>query len=220
MALQGLLSHFTGNEEAKSVDRIFPGFNPFGHQQRYQTYGHPYQFPHGVTHEHVFPDENHDFSLKFGQGDGGGGGAPYGPPPEMKKGKVKGAALSALTLLAFLFFLNLLQSCLKDHMDAMNPTVMVMTGGLGKSNPGVEEQKSIDEPSDEAVYDDEDGADYHMELDDYDTQTEQAKPLQKNRVRKLNKNKIRMKSKQGSTIAPKLHNLLNLASSMFAHNHK
>lgn len=101
---------------------------------------------------------------------------------------------------------------------------MVMTGGLGKSerhDTGNEEQKSIDERvSDEAVYDDDDGADYHMELDDYDTQTEQAKPLHKNRVRKTNKNKIRNKSKPGSTIAPKLHNLLNLASNMFAHNHK
>lgn len=125
MALQGLMNHFTGNEEVKNVDRVFPGFNPFGHQQRYQTYGNPYQFPHGAPHEHVFPDETHDFSLKFGQGDGGGHQTQYGPPPEMKKGKGKGAALSALTLLAFLFFLNLLQSCLKDHMDAMNPTVTI-----------------------------------------------------------------------------------------------
>lgn len=128
MAFQGLLSQFTGNDEVKNVDRVFPGVfnNPFGHQQRYQTYGNPYQFPHGATHEHVFPDETHDFSLKFGQGDGGGGGGThYGPPPEMKKGKGKSAALSALTLLAFLFFLNLLQSCLKDHMDAMNPTVTI-----------------------------------------------------------------------------------------------
>lgn len=98
-----------------------------------------------------------------------------------------------------------------------------MTGGLGKSERqglGNEEQKSFDEPSDEEVYDDEDGADYHMELDDYDTHKEQAKPLQKHPVRKTNKNKIRIKSKPRSTIAPKLHNLLNLASNMFAHNHK
>ncbi|XP_058840162.1 uncharacterized protein LOC131695685 [Topomyia yanbarensis] len=47
--------------------------------------------------------------------------------PKSKKGK--GAALSALTLLAFLYFLNMLQSCLKEHMDTMNPTVMVMTAG-------------------------------------------------------------------------------------------
>lgn len=53
-----------------------------------------------------------------------------GPPSHGgKSGKGKGAALSALTLLAFLYFLNLLQSCLKDHMETMNPTVMVMTAG-------------------------------------------------------------------------------------------
>ncbi|XP_053698540.1 uncharacterized protein LOC128745491 [Sabethes cyaneus] len=46
-----------------------------------------------------------------------------------KPKKGKGAALSALTLLAFLYFLNMLQSCLKEHMDTMNPTVMVMTAG-------------------------------------------------------------------------------------------
>lgn len=98
-----------------------------------------------------------------------------------------------------------------------------MTGGLGKSERHDlrnEEQKSLDEPSDEAIYDDDQG-DYQMELDDYDT--EQTKPSNKNRVRKTNKNKIqtkRIKSKPGSTIAPKLHNLLNLASNLFAHHHK
>ncbi|CAK1582831.1 unnamed protein product [Parnassius mnemosyne] len=38
------------------------------------------------------------------------------------------AAMSALTLLAFLFFLNILQQCLKDHMTAMNtPQVTIMS---------------------------------------------------------------------------------------------
>ncbi|XP_035890541.1 uncharacterized protein LOC118502421 [Anopheles stephensi] len=56
---------------------------------------------------------------------------PLWPAPSHhgKSGKGKGAALSALTLLAFLYFLNLLQSCLKEHMETMNPTVMVMTAG-------------------------------------------------------------------------------------------
>uniref|UniRef100_A0A182PNN9 Uncharacterized protein n=1 Tax=Anopheles epiroticus TaxID=199890 RepID=A0A182PNN9_9DIPT len=56
---------------------------------------------------------------------------PLWPAPSShgKSGKGKGAALSALTLLAFLYFLNLLQSCLKEHMETMNPTVMVMTAG-------------------------------------------------------------------------------------------
>ncbi|XP_023301765.2 serine/threonine-protein kinase CLA4 [Lucilia cuprina] len=42
-------------------------------------------------------------------------------------GKKGSSAMSALTLLSFLFFINVLQGCIKDHMDAMNPTVMVMT---------------------------------------------------------------------------------------------
>lgn len=40
-----------------------------------------------------------------------------------KAKKLKGAALSALTLLAFMFFLHILQMCLKEHMDSVNPTV-------------------------------------------------------------------------------------------------
>lgn len=86
----------------------------------------------------------------YGGGGSGHGGSSYGPPgppsggyeyhppphppvshpipihiskPKPKKGK--GAALSALTLLAFLYFLNMLQSCLKEHMDTMNPTVSI-----------------------------------------------------------------------------------------------
>ncbi|XP_034833071.1 uncharacterized protein [Maniola hyperantus] len=40
------------------------------------------------------------------------------------------AAMSALTLLAFLFFLHILQQCLKEHMTALStPQVMIMTGG-------------------------------------------------------------------------------------------
>ncbi|CAH2041474.1 unnamed protein product, partial [Iphiclides podalirius] len=40
------------------------------------------------------------------------------------------AAMSALTLLAFLFFLHILQQCLKEHMMAMStPQVMIMTAG-------------------------------------------------------------------------------------------
>ncbi|KFB35809.1 AGAP013211-PA-like protein [Anopheles sinensis] len=87
-------------------------------------------------------------------GSSGGGGYDYHPPPpphppppsiihhplpplwpgpsDGGKSKGKGAALSALTLLAFLYFLNLLQSCLKEHMDTMNPTVMVMTAGANR----------------------------------------------------------------------------------------
>lgn len=50
-----------------------------------------------------------------------GGGHSHTQPRH--KSKHNASAMSALTLLAFLFFLNILQSCLKEHMMAMNPTV-------------------------------------------------------------------------------------------------
>lgn len=40
--------------------------------------------------------------------------------------------LTALTLLAFFFFLNMLQSCIKDHMDAINPTALVLTPQINR----------------------------------------------------------------------------------------
>ncbi|XP_059621170.1 uncharacterized protein LOC132264855 [Phlebotomus argentipes] len=82
------------------------------------------------------------FGLKLGHGGyddsysyGTSGGHMYydhGPHYSGRKSGKGSGALSALTLLAFLFFLNLLQSCLKEHMDTMNPTVMVMTAGSGR----------------------------------------------------------------------------------------
>ncbi|XP_055850395.1 uncharacterized protein LOC129914967 [Episyrphus balteatus] len=51
-----------------------------------------------------------------------------------KSGKTGGSStITALTLLSFLFFLNILQGCLKEHMDTMNPTVMVMTAGVART---------------------------------------------------------------------------------------
>ncbi|VVC94425.1 unnamed protein product [Leptidea sinapis] len=58
------------------------------------------------------------------------------PPKQMSQshhtggGHKSNAAMSALTLLAFLFFLHILQQCLKEHMTAMStPQVMIMTAG-------------------------------------------------------------------------------------------
>lgn len=124
------------------VDRGMYGapLNPFlGYKNQFSI---PYQFPaaasdniytiggSGVQFEH-HQEPSHGFGLKFGNSGygtssvgAGGGHVIYGPPMMPHKGgKLKGAAISALTLLAFLFFLNLLQSCLKDQMEAMNPTV-------------------------------------------------------------------------------------------------
>ncbi|XP_035780253.1 uncharacterized protein LOC118460228 [Anopheles albimanus] len=70
-----------------------------------------------------------------------------------KSHRGKGAALSALTLLAFLYFLNMLQGCLKEHMATMNPTVMVMTAGATRRKDTVagttEQDRSSDESDDE-----------------------------------------------------------------------
>lgn len=45
-------------------------------------------------------------------------------------GHKSSASMSALTLLAFLFFLHILQQCIKDHMaDMSTPPVMIMTAG-------------------------------------------------------------------------------------------
>lgn len=139
MESKGLLA----GDSQFDIDRGMYGapLNPFlGYHHVKNQYSIPYQFPAasenaysigGGTFEHQgFPEPGHSFGLKFGNSGYGNTGVGtqthYGPPVMPmggKAGKLKGAALSALTLLAFLFFLNLLQSCLKDQMEAMNPTV-------------------------------------------------------------------------------------------------
>ncbi|KAL3265975.1 hypothetical protein HHI36_010164 [Cryptolaemus montrouzieri] len=42
------------------------------------------------------------------------------------KKKKRSIAMSALTLLSFLFFLNILQNCIQEHINQMNPTMIVM----------------------------------------------------------------------------------------------
>ncbi|XP_041981625.1 uncharacterized protein LOC121735024 [Aricia agestis] len=67
-----------------------------------------------------------------------------------KGGHKSNAALSALTLLAFLFFLHILQQCLKDHMTAMStPQVMIMTSSregedIGKTPNKLDKSGSTD----------------------------------------------------------------------------
>lgn len=152
MESKGLL---TDNYQNYDISRGMFGshVNPFAGYSVTNKFTTPYQFPAvsdsnifslgGGGFEQSFPqlhDTTHGFGLKFGGGGAPAGGTGYGPssvgaqthygPPMFaggKGGKLKGAALSALTLLAFLFFLNLLQSCLKDQMDAMNPTVSKKT---------------------------------------------------------------------------------------------
>ena len=91
----------------------------FGGGHSHQQYGPP-PGPHGA-----YPH--------FSAGGGGGGHGNGGHTvvvesyqhPRKQKSKGSGSALSALTLLAFLFFLNILQNCLKEHMQTMNPTASI-----------------------------------------------------------------------------------------------
>lgn len=140
MNFDKLLSDNYNNVEALNAQRAgYLGLNPFvNHQQATHKYPTPYQFPStsvGANPYLVNDPNNNGYGLKFAsepvyQHSGVETQSQYGPPQmHSKGGKLKGAALSALTLLAFLFFLNLLQSCLKDQMDSMNPTVrnIIMT---------------------------------------------------------------------------------------------
>lgn len=128
-----LLTENYNNVESLNAQRAgYLGLNPFvNHQQAVNKFATPYQFPSSSVgaNPYVLNDGNNNgYGLKFASEPVYHSAVEtqshYGPPQMSHKGgKLKGAALSALTLLAFLFFLNLLQSCLKDQMDTMNPTV-------------------------------------------------------------------------------------------------
>lgn len=80
-------------------------------QQHYhQPVQHHYPAPAQTYHHYSAPVVSHSRTHKWLHG-----GSSHG--------KSNASAMSALTLLAFLFFLNILQSCLKEHMLTMNPTV-------------------------------------------------------------------------------------------------
>jgi len=226
--------------------------NPFGGYQQPATfnnqYSTPYQFPasgssgsnlfafNGGTFDsaiHGAPNPlHHSFGLKFGDEQSGYGQTAvgtqthYGPPVmQSKGGKLKGAALSALTLLMFLFFLNLLQSCLKDQMDVMNPTVMVMSAGQRNART---EEISVELNGNK--YDDEadvGGAaldeDYEELTNDYNKQqhrqhdatTSKSRLRIRARNRSAGQKRRRHKSKAQaatSTIGPKLQNFVLLHS--------
>lgn len=141
MNFDKMLSDNYNNVESLNAQRAgYLGLNPFVNHQAVNKFQTPYQFPSTSVgaNPYMLNDPNSNgYGLKFASEPVYHSAVEtqshYGPPqmqshygpPQMqsKGGKLKGAALSALTLLAFLFFLNLLQSCLKDQMDAMNPTV-------------------------------------------------------------------------------------------------
>ncbi|XP_055297687.1 uncharacterized protein LOC129566114 [Sitodiplosis mosellana] len=82
-------------------------------------FGHGQGQGQATFHQHVYS------TLGGGGGGSSGGGGGH-------KSKNHALAMSALTLLAFLFFIQMLQSCLKEQMTSLNPTVMVMTAGTSR----------------------------------------------------------------------------------------
>ncbi|KAG5669815.1 hypothetical protein PVAND_000108 [Polypedilum vanderplanki] len=227
------------------IDRgMFSGaMNPFvGYQMNNKFSNTPYQFTadsnlfssmggnngagtfdHGFSQLH---DNTNGFGLKYGGGSGYGHSAAgmqqthYGPPILMaggKAGKLKGAALSALTLLAFLFFLNLLQSCLKDQMEAMNPTVMVMSAGqrMNIARNENEARKRFDQNYEnirsEEQFTEYDDGDY----DDYENVDDIGSKNHKRIREKQEKlHKSRAHGPLTSTIGTKLQNLQIVRSNM------
>ncbi|XP_037030113.1 uncharacterized protein LOC119069975 [Bradysia coprophila] len=141
------------------IERMFQGYahNPYITQpsEMYDNAYYPGYIPnnphgYGLKYGSSAPAGGYGHDQGYGGGGGGGGGHHYQPPHDTyaevhsygggyshaqprHKSKGNSSAMSALTLLAFLFFLNILQSCLKEHMLAMNPTVMVMTAGASRS---------------------------------------------------------------------------------------
>ncbi|CAH1995037.1 unnamed protein product [Acanthoscelides obtectus] len=98
----------------------------------------------------------------------------YGRGKGSKKSN-RSIALSALTLLAFLFFLHILQQCLQEQMDNMTPQMVVMQAtinaareaeaklkeaqkrvgegnGEEKKDPGVVEESTVDQKGVEGLY--------------------------------------------------------------------
>ncbi|XP_030747653.1 uncharacterized protein LOC115876093 isoform X2 [Sitophilus oryzae] len=57
----------------------------------------------------------------------------------------KNMALTALTLLSFLFFLHMLQSCIQEHTEMMNPQVVIMQSRLA-DEAKVSEVKTKENP--------------------------------------------------------------------------
>ncbi|XP_045480259.1 uncharacterized protein LOC123684831 [Harmonia axyridis] len=61
---------------------------------------------------------HHSSSGHYGEG--------YHHQYSYSKKKKKSIAMNTLTLLSFLFFLNMLQNCIQEHINQMNPTTIVI----------------------------------------------------------------------------------------------
>lgn len=92
------------------------------------------RFGQATYHHHVYSSIPGDGGSAWNSGGGSGwnsgsgsgwtnGGNGWTGSGGGHKSKNSALSMSALTLLAFLFFINMLQSCLKEQMTSLNPTV-------------------------------------------------------------------------------------------------
>nr|CAH7730788.1 unnamed protein product [Callosobruchus chinensis] len=100
--------------------------------KKYYSDGYSYEDHHG-SYGHHHPQT-------YGRGKG-------------SKKSGRSVALSALTLLAFLFFLHILQQCLQDQMDNMTPQMVVMQATINAAREAEaklkEAQKRVGEGAEE-----------------------------------------------------------------------
>ncbi|XP_012547482.1 uncharacterized protein LOC105841945 [Bombyx mori] len=120
MALENFMSQM-GIDTKQMVERYSEHAGPVHDHHVYYAYE-----PSGPPHDH----SGHVTSTKHNYG----------------SGFKSNASMSALTLLAFLFFLHILQQCIKDHMNDMTtPPLMVMSAGReGEENISKAAIKKID----------------------------------------------------------------------------
>nr|CAI5846502.1 unnamed protein product [Callosobruchus analis] len=101
--------------------------------KKYYSDGYSYEDHHG-SYGHHYPQT-------YGRGKG-------------SKKSGRSVALSALTLLAFLFFLHILQQCLQDQMDNMTPQMVVMQATINAAREAEAKLKEAQKRVGENVKDD------------------------------------------------------------------
>ncbi|CAG9583173.1 unnamed protein product [Danaus chrysippus] len=95
-----------------------------------------------------YPGMSHEQPVYYPYEPASGSHVPVVTKHHYSGGHKSNAAMSALTLLAFLFFLHILQQCLRDHMNAMGtPQVMVVGGRENERN--IAKTNKIDKTNDQ-----------------------------------------------------------------------
>uniref|UniRef100_A0A1B0C6A4 Uncharacterized protein n=1 Tax=Glossina palpalis gambiensis TaxID=67801 RepID=A0A1B0C6A4_9MUSC len=104
-----------------------------GHQSYYGPASQDYDY-HTETDLHAPSLSTDDLSYQQTSDAGRAKGSKKGSGIFKGIKKNNSSLISALTLLSFFFFLNILNNCIRDQMDSVNPTVMVMTANLKRKS--------------------------------------------------------------------------------------